>query len=66
MKNVDAKVAHKIQLHRVSGRPELRVLEIQVSGETAHYSIPSAMLRQLAEGFMKEAEQVEAEATRPN
>lgn len=65
-KKITAKAIHKFAVHLPPERPDLAVLEIQVSGETAHYSVPRTNLRRMAEGLMKEVEQMETSAPKPN
>lgn len=66
-KSITAKTIHKLAIHQAPERPDLAILEIQVSGETTHYSVPRASLRNLAEGLLKEVARLEAdEGGKPN
>ena len=64
-KTITARTIQKFTLHQAAERPDLAVLEIQVMGETMHFSVPVANLRALGEGILKQAEKFEA-ANRPN
>lgn len=65
-KTITAKTIHKLSVHQAPERPDLAILEIQVSGETTHYGLSISKLRQLAEGLLKEVEKFEATAAKPN
>jgi hypothetical protein len=65
-KTVTAKTIHKLSLHQAPERPDLVVMEIQVTGETAHYGVALSQLRQLAENLMKQVEKLEAMSGKPN
>ncbi|MCO5084611.1 MAG: hypothetical protein M9955_23500 [Rhizobiaceae bacterium] len=65
-KTVTAKTIHKLSLHQTPEHPELVVMEIQVTGETAHYGVALSQLRQLAENLLKQIEKLEAGAAKPN
>ena len=65
-KTVTAKAIHKLRLHQAPERPDLVIMEIQVTGETAHYGVPLTQLRQLAENLLKQVETLEKMPRKPN
>lgn len=66
MSTVTAKTIHKLSLHQVPEHPELVVMEVQVTGETAHYGVAMSNLRTLAENLLKQVEKLESKTAKPN
>jgi hypothetical protein len=65
-RQITAKAVHKLGLLPAPERPDLFVLEVQVTGETAHYTMSRTDLRKFSEALSKEVAKMDAEGAKPN
>jgi hypothetical protein len=65
-RQITAKAVHKLGLHPVPDKPDTFVLEIQVTGETAHYALSRTDLRKFSDALSKEVAKLDAAPTKPN
>lgn len=63
---VHVKVVKQLSINSAPDRKDVAVVAIAVVGETAYYGVSRSDLRKFAEGLLKAADKLDADAAKPN